>query len=82
MTTQNGDTDSFLGFRMFLHQQFTGLYQIVHTFIAVGNALRGKQNDWSLCRQPQLLACCLLVARTKQVGIDGVRNICNGLTCQ
>ena len=65
---------------MLLCQQLAGFYQIVDSLSFICDFDRTEKNQFAFLRQPAFPAGFLLVMGFIQVGVDGIRDIDNGLS--
>src|SRR3712207_3971934 len=74
MTTQYGDSRVGLTLGMFFCHLAHGVDEIVHSLALIGDPLRHEKDDFLIQRQPHPLPGLGLIALTKHMRIDRIRN--------
>ena len=82
MTAQHHQSHTVFHFRVSSNQLVTGLNEVLNALIFIGDALRCEQNKLFIGRQSQPPGSRYLIVRSKEVGVDGVRNGCHRMVLQ
>ena len=67
---------------MLLNKKVARFNEVIYPLTFVGNLECSEQNQLFICRKSANFSGFLSVSRLEQIGIDGVRDVDNGMSCQ